>query len=219
MAEAESPEPVQVVVSGDLVAELRVLHAAGLRALEAEAVQRLRLRPRLLPGPDAGPRLGRLRLRRRVLALPLPRRALAPGARHGRGRARHVPRAAPGVPARGAAAGLRRRRAEVARERAETGRVVGRLRVRRVQLLPLEARRGFEEVEQRRGARRVGGVPARDAGRPAPELARVHLHDPRAAVEPSVPAVGQPAAVHHRQRQRLRGRNNPLLRTKNDEKF
>jgi hypothetical protein len=69
----ESPEPVKVVVSGDLVAELRVLHPAGrLRALEAEAVL-LRQRPRGLLLPRyGGPR--------RVV--PLPRRALAPRARH-----------------------------------------------------------------------------------------------------------------------------------------
>jgi hypothetical protein len=161
--QAESPEPVQVVVPGDLVAQLRALHlhAAGLRALEAEAVRRLQLlRPRVHPRPaaadaGAGPRpvcipRGRLLL---LLAAPLPGRALPPGARHGRRRARHVPRAAPGVPARGRAL---RRRAEVARERAEAGRVVRRLGVRRrrrrrgLELSPLETPRRLVAAQEER---------------------------------------------------------------------
>uniref|UniRef100_A0A0A9F0Y5 Uncharacterized protein n=1 Tax=Arundo donax TaxID=35708 RepID=A0A0A9F0Y5_ARUDO len=199
---ARSPEPVQVVVSGDLVADLRALHAAGLRAPEAEAVQLPRLLPRA-GAAKAGPRLGG---RRR--AVTLLGHALAPDALHGRRRVRHVAQAAPGVPARSGAPPFRRR-AEVAREHAEAGRVVGCLGERGLVLL--EARCRLVEVQERRRDRRVGGgVPARDAGRPAAELACVHLHDPRAALEGGVPAVGQPPAVYHRKRQRLHAR---ILRT------
>lgn len=190
----------------------------------------------MLPRPaaaDAGPRLGcrrgRLLLLRRVLAqLSLPGRALAPGARHGRGRVRHVPRAAPGVAARGRAPRFRRRAEVPRRERAEAGRVVRCVGVRRLQPLPLveTPRRWLVVVDERRGARArllvVAGVPARDPGRPAPELARVHLHDPRAAIEAGVAAVGQPAAVHRRHGQWLHAaRNVPLLcvQTRNEEKL
>jgi hypothetical protein len=100
---------------------------------------------------------------------------------------------------------------------------VGRLRERGIALHVARRRLLLAvEVEERRGGRqRVGGGVA--AG-PAPELPRVHLHDPRAeARERGVSAVGQTPAVHRRKRDRLRARllrDNPLLRTdKKDENF
>ncbi|BAS94951.1 Os05g0521950, partial [Oryza sativa Japonica Group] len=214
----------EVIISSDVVAELRVLVAAHLRALQADGA----VRPRL-PRPGAG----QARPRLAGGAVPLPRRALAPRTRHGRRRVRHVPRAHD--------APLRRRRRAVVprRERGgEPGRVVRRLRLRprivlvllglevarRRRLVAVEVRRGQRHRPRRAVRRRVGGVAARDPGRPAPELARVHLHDPRAAVEVDVAAVGHPTAVHHRQRQclyppSLHLHDNPLLRTKDAQKF
>ncbi|KAB8100244.1 hypothetical protein EE612_030694, partial [Oryza sativa] len=74
----------EVIISSDVVAELRVLVAAHLRALQADGA----VRPRL-PRPGAG----QARPRLAGGAVPLPRRALAPRTRHGRRRVRHVPRA------------------------------------------------------------------------------------------------------------------------------
>jgi hypothetical protein len=78
------------------------------------------------------------------VSMPLPRRAVAPRARHGGRRVRHVPRATR-LPPAARRPGFRRRAAD-RRERgaAEAGRVLGRLG--QLELPELKARRRLAEV-------------------------------------------------------------------------